>query len=88
MVVRPSNHTPVSAFEIAKAADDAGFPPGVVNILTMDHATAEALCTHPAVGMITLTGSVNAGRKVLDYCKANIAKPSLELGGKTPAIIG
>ena len=53
----------------------------------MDHATAEALCTHPAVGMITLTGSVNAGRKVLDYCKANIAKPSLELGGKTPAII-
>ncbi|MBY4801087.1 aldehyde dehydrogenase [Burkholderia cepacia] len=87
VVVRPSNHTPVSAFEIAKAADDAGFPPGVVNLLTMDHATAEALCTHPAVGMITLTGSVNAGRKVFDYCKANIAKPSLELGGKTPAII-
>ncbi|WP_175691802.1 aldehyde dehydrogenase family protein, partial [Burkholderia anthina] len=87
VVVRPSNHTPVPAFEIAKAVDDAVFPPGVVNILTMDHATAEALCTHPAVGMITLTGSVNAGRKVLDYCKANIAKPSLELGGKTPAII-
>ena len=37
--------------------------------------------------MITLTGSVSAGRKVLDYCKENIAKPSLELGGKTPAII-
>ncbi len=37
--------------------------------------------------MITLTGSVNVGRAVLDYCKANIAKPSLELGGKTPAII-
>ncbi|WP_199029545.1 aldehyde dehydrogenase [Ralstonia sp. ASV6] len=87
VVVRPSNNTPVSAFEIAKAVEDAGFPPGVINILTMDHATAEALCTHPAVGMITLTGSVNAGRKVLDYCKANIARPSLELGGKTPAII-
>ncbi|WP_323117978.1 aldehyde dehydrogenase [Burkholderia alba] len=87
VVVRPSNHTPCSAFEIARAVDDAGFPAGVVNILTMDHASAEALCTHPAVGMITLTGSVNAGRKVLDYCKANIAKPSLELGGKTPAIV-
>ena len=37
--------------------------------------------------MITLPGSVNAGRIVLDYCKANVAKPSLELGGKTPAII-
>ena len=87
VVVRPSNNTPVSAFEIAKAVEDAGFPAGVVNILAMDHATAEVLCTQPAVGIITLTGSVSAGRKVLDYCKENIAKPSLELGGKTPAII-
>src|ERR1700758_1952737 len=87
VVVRPSNNTPSSAFEIAKAVIRAELPPGVVNILAMSHATAEAVCTHPAVGMITLTGSVGAGRKVLDYCKENIAKPSLELGGKTPAII-
>ncbi|SAL80292.1 lactaldehyde dehydrogenase [Caballeronia choica] len=87
VVVRPSNNTPMSAFEIAKAVERAGLPPGVVNILAMSHETAEVVCTHPAVGMITLTGSVGAGRKVLDYCKANIAKPSLELGGKTPAII-
>ncbi|CAB4048241.1 aldehyde dehydrogenase [Paraburkholderia phenoliruptrix] len=87
VVVRPSNNTPTSAFEIAKAVEKAGLPAGVVNILAMDHATAETLCTHPRVGMITLTGSVAAGRKVLEYCKANIAKPSLELGGKTPAII-
>ncbi|HEX3638836.1 MAG TPA: aldehyde dehydrogenase family protein, partial [Paraburkholderia sp.] len=87
VVVRPSNNTPSSAFEIARAVENAGLPAGVVNILAMNHATAEAFCTHPKVGMITLTGSVGAGRKVLDYCKANIAKPSLELGGKTPAII-
>lgn len=87
VVVRPSNYTPISAFEIARAVQQAGLPRGVVNILAMDHATAATVCTHPAVGMITLTGSVNAGRVVLDYCKANIAKPSLELGGKTPAII-
>ncbi|WP_109483880.1 aldehyde dehydrogenase [Paraburkholderia sp. C35] len=87
VVVRPSNNTPSSAFEIAKAVQRAELPAGVVNILAMSHATAEAVCTHPAVGMITLTGSVGAGRKVLDYCKENIAKPSLELGGKTPAII-
>jgi len=87
VVVRPSNNTPTSAFEIAKAVERAGVPAGVVNILAMSHATAEEVCTHPAVGMITLTGSVSAGRKVLEYCKANIAKPSLELGGKTPAII-
>jgi lactaldehyde dehydrogenase / glycolaldehyde dehydrogenase len=87
VVVRPSNNTPCSAFEVARAAVDAALPAGLVNILTMDHETAAVLCTHRGVGMITLTGSVGAGRKVLDYCKENIAKPSLELGGKTPAII-
>jgi lactaldehyde dehydrogenase/glycolaldehyde dehydrogenase len=87
VVVRPSNNTPCSAFEIATAVLEAGLPPGVVNIMTMGHAEAETMCTHPRVGMITLTGGVNAGRRVLDYAKANIAKPSLELGGKTPAIV-
>ncbi|MDF3840704.1 aldehyde dehydrogenase family protein, partial [Pseudomonas citronellolis] len=87
VVVRPSNNTPTSAFEIARAAAEAELPAGVFNVLTMVHEVAAMLCQHPAVGMITLTGSVGAGRTVLDYCKANIAKPSLELGGKTPAII-
>lgn len=87
VVVRPSNNTPCSAFEIAKAIQAAGIPEGVVNILTMDHAIAEIVCTHPKVGMITLTGSVGAGRKVLEYSQVNIAKSSLELGGKTPAIV-
>jgi len=87
VVIRPSNNTPVSAIEIARAVLQAGLPAGVVNILTMQHDVAGTVCTHPAVGMITLTGSVGVGRTVLEYCKANIAKPSLELGGKTPAII-
>ncbi|OUR70226.1 aldehyde dehydrogenase [Marinomonas sp. 42_23_T18] len=87
VVVRPSNNTPSSAFEIAKAVQDSGIPAGVVNILTMDHATAESVCTHPKIGMITLTGSVGAGRKVLEYSQVNIAKSSLELGGKSPAIV-
>ncbi|NWK76420.1 aldehyde dehydrogenase [Aquitalea sp. LB_tupeE] len=87
VVVRPSNNTPCSAFEIAQAVLDAGLPAGVVNILTMSHVVAETVCTHPRVGMITLTGSVGAGRKVLEYSRVNIAKSSLELGGKTPAII-
>ncbi|WP_435607436.1 aldehyde dehydrogenase [Pseudomonas knackmussii] len=87
VVVRPSNNTPTSAFEIARAAAEAELPAGVINVLTMVHEVAASLCQHPAVGMITLTGSVGAGRTVLEYCKANIAKPSLELGGKTPAII-
>lgn len=87
VIVRPSNNTPCSAFEIAKAVLDAGFPEGVINILAMSHSTAELICTHKSVAMITLTGSVGAGRKVLEYSQVNIAKTSLELGGKTPAII-
>ena len=87
VVVRPSNNTPASALVFAEAVEAAALPTGLVNILTMDHSVARSFCTHPAVGMITLTGSVGAGQTVLDYCKANIAKPSLELGGKTPVIV-
>lgn len=87
VVVRPSNTTPTSAFVFAEAVTEAGLPAGLVNILAMNHDVARALCTQPAVGMITLTGSVAAGQAVLDYCKVNIAKPSLELGGKTPVIV-
>ncbi|WVT76844.1 aldehyde dehydrogenase (plasmid) [Sinorhizobium chiapasense] len=87
VVVRPSNNTPTSAFVFAEAVVEAGLPEGLVNILTMSHDVAKTLCTHPGVGMITLTGSVSAGRVVLEYCKENIAKPSLELGGKTPVIV-
>lgn len=87
VVVRPSNTTPTSAFAFAEAMLDADLPPGLVNIMAMSHDTCRTLCTQPAVGMITLTGSVAAGQAVLEFCKANIAKPSLELGGKTPVIV-
>ena len=87
VVVRPSNHTPCCAFEIAQAVLDSGLPAGVVNIMAMDHDAAETMCTHARVGMITLTGSVAAGRRMLEFSKVNIARVSLEMGGKTPAII-
>lgn len=87
VVVRPSNQTPCSAFEIGQAVLDAGLPPGVINIMAMGHDAARAMCTHERVGMITLTGGVGAGRTVLEYAKANIARVSLELGGKSPAIV-
>lgn len=87
VLVRPSSQTPCSAFEIAQAVLDAGLPPGVVNIMAMGHDEAQAMCTHESVGMITLTGGLAAGRRVLQYAQANIAKTSLELGGKSPAIV-
>jgi lactaldehyde dehydrogenase/glycolaldehyde dehydrogenase len=87
VVVRPSNTTPTSAFVFAEAVLEADLPQGLVSIMTMSHDVCRTLCTQPAVGMITLTGSVAAGQAVLDFCKVNIAKPSLELGGKTPVIV-
>ena len=87
VVIRPSNTTPISAFLFAGAVAESGLPAGLINILTMTHDVARTLCTQSAIGMITLTGSVAAGQAVLDYCKVNIAKPSLELGGKTPVIV-
>lgn len=87
VIVRPSSYTPCSALEIAQAVADAGIPAGVINIVAMNHQVAEQVCTHSAVGMITLTGSVGAGRKVLEYSQVNIAKAALELGGKTPVIV-
>jgi lactaldehyde dehydrogenase/glycolaldehyde dehydrogenase len=87
VVVRPSNNTPTSAFVFAECIGEAGLPAGLVNIMTMSHEVAEVMCKRREVGMITLTGSVAAGQVVLDYCKVNIAKPSLELGGKTPVIV-
>lgn len=87
VVVRPSNTTPTSTFAFVQAVLDADLPPGLINIMTMSHDVARVMCTAPAVGMITLTGSVAAGQTVLDYCRTNIAKPSLELGGKSPVII-
>jgi lactaldehyde dehydrogenase/glycolaldehyde dehydrogenase len=87
VVVRPSNNTPTSAFVFAEAIREADLPAGLVSIMAMSHEVAQVMSTRREVGMITLTGSVAAGQTVLDYCKANIAKPSLELGGKTPVIV-
>lgn len=86
-IVRPSNHTPLSALVLAESIEKAGLPTDVVHIAVMDHASCEALCRQPEVGIISLTGSVEAGRQILDYSKTNITKVSLELGGKTPAIV-
>lgn len=86
-IVRPSNHTPCSALALAQTVEKAGFPAGVIQIAVMSHAACEVMCRQPEVGIISLTGSVEAGRQILDYSKTNITKMSLELGGKTPAIV-
>ncbi|KAH8820150.1 putative succinate semialdehyde dehydrogenase [Xylogone sp. PMI_703] len=91
MVVKPSPETPVTALCLAHLATQAGFPPGVLNILTTSlentPAVSEALCAHPLVKKVTFTGSTRVGKLVAQLCAQNLKKSTLELGGNCPFIV-
>ncbi len=86
-VVKPSELTTGTAVRIAELTRDAGIPAGVVNVVTGDGRTGQALCEHPGVDMVSFTGSTATGRKVLEAAKGNLKKVSLELGGKAANIV-
>jgi aminobutyraldehyde dehydrogenase len=87
IVLKPSEQTPLTTLKLAKVIADI-FPEGVVNIVTGRGATTgNALITHPKVAMVSLTGSVDTGRKVLQAAAGNIKRTHLELGGKAPVIV-
>lgn len=88
VVVKPSELTPMTAFLFAKACQEAGIPPGVINIVhgygpTVGHAIVE----HPLVRAVSFTGGVSTGRKVATAAAQQFKKLSLELGGKNAAIV-
>ncbi|CAO3631438.1 unnamed protein product [Cunninghamella blakesleeana] len=89
LVVKTSELTPLSALKVASLVKEAGFPPGVVNIITGYGAKAgDALARHPKVGKIAFTGSTGVGRLVMKASsETNLKKVTLELGGKSPNII-
>ena len=87
MVLKPSPLTPLSSIALARAATDAGIPPGVLNVVTGDREPAERLVAHPDVDLVTFTGSTATGRKVLEGAAGTIKRVTLELGGKSPSII-
>jgi aminobutyraldehyde dehydrogenase len=87
VVLKPSEQTPLTAFHLARALADI-FPPGVVNIIYgRGLTTGQALITHPQVDMISLTGDVATGEKVLLAASKGIKRTHLELGGKAPVIV-
>src|SRR5262249_9945334 len=86
-VVKPSEVTSASAIEIARLAEAAGIPAGVVNVVTGFRETGEALVDHPAVAKIAFTGSVSAGRAIAARAGQRLASCTLELGGKSPNIV-
>ena len=87
MVVKPSEVTPVSTLVLAELFDKAGFPPGVVNVVTGDGAVGAALVAHPGVDKIAFTGSTKVGKEVARTAADRLARVSLELGGKSPNIV-
>ena len=87
VIVKASPEAPGAAYLLAEACEAAGMPPGVVNILTADRAVSELLVRHPDVDKIAFTGSTAAGRRIASICGERIARCTLELGGKSPAVI-
>ncbi len=87
IVIKPSEQTPLTTLKLAKIIADI-FPEGVVNVVTGRGATTgNALISHPKIAMVSLTGSVDTGRKVLLAASPTLKRTHLELGGKAPVIV-
>jgi acyl-CoA reductase-like NAD-dependent aldehyde dehydrogenase len=88
VVLKPAEQTPLSALRLAELIREAGFPPGVVNVLNGPaQPTGQALVGHPDVDKVAFTGSGQAGREVLRSSIGTLKRVSLELGGKSPNIL-
>ena len=88
MVLKPANETPFSALALAKLAEEAGIPKGVLNVVTGDAvAIGSVLTSHPEVRKLTFTGSTPVGRLLMQQCASTVKKMSLELGGNAPFVV-
>jgi aldehyde dehydrogenase (NAD+) len=87
VVLKPAEFTPLTALAFAELCQEAGLPAGVVNIVTGDGTTGEALVKHPDVDKIAFTGSTEVGRAIRSATATTSKRLSLELGGKSPFII-
>lgn len=88
VVLKPAEQTPLTTIRLGELIAEAGFPEGVVNIVTGFGETAgRALVAHPDVNKIAFTGSTSTGKEILKACAGNLKRVTLELGGKSPVII-
>src|SRR5579863_9351749 len=87
VVLKPAEFTPLTALAFAEICQEIGLPPGVVNIVTGDGATGEALVKHPHVDKVAFTGSTEVGRAIRSATASSHKRLSLELGGKSPFIV-
>jgi aldehyde dehydrogenase (NAD+) len=87
VILKSSPEAPGEGYLIAEAAEAAGLPAGVLNVVTADREVSELLVRDPRVDKITFTGSTAAGRRIASICGERIARCTLELGGKSAAVI-
>ncbi len=87
VVLKPAEFTPLTALAFAEICQEVGLPAGVVNIVTGDGSTGEALVKHPAVDKIAFTGSTEVGRAIRSATANTHKRLSLELGGKSPFVV-
>ena len=88
IVLKPAELTPLTALMFAEAAQDAGIPDGVVNVVTgTGRVAGEALMSHPDVDMVSFTGSSGVGRRVMELASVGPKRVHLELGGKAPFVV-
>jgi betaine-aldehyde dehydrogenase len=87
VVVKGSPEAPGIPYIVAEIAEEIGLPAGVINVVTADRQVSELLVRHPDVDKISFTGSTAAGKKIASICGERIARHTLELGGKSAALI-
>jgi acyl-CoA reductase-like NAD-dependent aldehyde dehydrogenase len=87
-ILKPASYTPLTALKLGELALEAGFPPGIVNVVTGPGGTAgAAIAAHPGIGKVAFTGETTTGQEILRLAAGNVKKVSLELGGKSPNIV-
>ncbi len=87
VVLKPHQWTPLDAFLIAQAAEEAGLPPGVLNVITGAAEVGDELTGSPLVDMVTFTGSTATGRHIMANASGTVKKVALELGGKSAQVV-
>ena len=87
MVLKPAPETALDPYLLAEAVLEAGLPPGVINIVTASREASEHIVTHPGVDKVSFTGSTATGARIGALCGAQIKRVTLELGGKSAAIL-
>ena len=87
VVLKPAEQTPLTALRLGELAIEAGFPAGVINILTGGPATGKAIVEHPGIDKIAFTGSTAVGKEIMRGAADTLKRVTLELGGKSPNIV-